>query len=67
MKYWDTGQVLQGLCPFQKSVNQAQSIQLQAKMVTAQDRQKIMFIMVAAQPAQPYPVIGYLLAPIKEP
>ena len=31
-----------------------------------QDRQKIMFIMVAVQPAQPHLVIGYLLAPIKE-
>ena len=53
MKYWDTGQVLQGLFPFQKSVNQAQSIQPQIIMVTVQGAQRIISIMVAAQLAQP--------------
>ena len=43
-----------------------QPIQLQVITVIVQDRQKIMFIMVAAQPARLHLAIGYLLAQIKE-
>ena len=43
-----------------------QPTQLQVLMVTALDKQKVMFITVAAQPAQLNQAIGCLLALIKE-